>query len=79
MVLGGYSNSRSASDGGPFVLYGLNQPAAAVGDGLEARMTHIFVAFPSLDLITTQFRSSPCTRQCPTRSRRVRMRSLPWT
>ena len=61
MVLGGYLNSRSASNGGPFVLYGFNQPAAAVDHRLEARMTHIFVAFSSLDLITTQFRLSPCT------------------
>ena len=36
MVLGGYSVSRFASDGEPFVLYGLDQPDTAADHRLEA-------------------------------------------
>ena len=58
MVLSGYSETRSAGNGGPFVLYGLDQPAAAVDHRLEARLTRFVVAFPPTELIPERHRSS---------------------
>lgn len=58
MVLSGYSEKRSAGNGGPFVLYGLDQPAAAVDHRLEARLTYFVVASPPAELIPEQHRPS---------------------
>jgi hypothetical protein len=65
------SKSRSASHGGPFILYGLDQPAAAVDHRLEAGMTRIDVGSPPFRRSPTHPRASLHTDGVPSLHRRT--------